>query len=136
MTTAMKGEHMNSGKLEVLIVEESQESRSAHSSVLSSAGFLAHGVKNGIEALNHIATNGNPSLILLEFRRSSESAKVFLEKYRASLHPSTSVILITDKEARDNAREAFELGVDRYILKARLNANELVRMVRATLLGA
>lgn len=135
MATAKRGENMNSGKLEVLIVEESQESRSAHSSVLSSAGFLAHGVKNGIEALNHIAVHGNPSLILLEFRRSSESAKVFLEKYKAALHPGTSVILITDKEARDNAREAFELGVDRYILKARLGTSELVRIVRTTLLG-
>ena len=54
----------------------------------------------------------------------------FLRQYDALKHPDTTVIVFSNYDAQKEVNEAYDLGADRYVLKARATPNELVRIVR------
>ena len=53
----------------------------------------------------------------------------FLKNYDAPSHEDTTIIVFSNYDAKKEVDEAYELGADRYVLKARAAPKELIKIV-------
>lgn len=114
----------------VLIVEDDPDLNDAYEMILSSSGYDVLTARNGKEALEVLEANDEPRIIFLDLRMPVMDGIEFLKVYDAPKHPETTVIVFSNYDAQKEVDEAYELGADRYVLKARATPNELVRIVR------
>jgi two-component system sensor histidine kinase/response regulator len=117
----------------VLVVEDERDLNDAYKTILMSAGYEVTAAANGKEALEYIKENGDPKLILLDLRMPVIDGIGFLERFDASQHPRTSIILFSNYEAQKEVDRAFTLGAERYILKSLISPKELLRIVGSML---
>lgn len=118
-------------KVKILIVEDDVDLNGAYHMILSSSGYDVETAFNGREALDKLArADEAPSVIFLDLRMPVMDGLGFLREYDAPKHPETTVIVFSNYDAQKEVNEAYDLGADRYILKARATPNELVRIVR------
>ena len=115
-------------ELTILIVEDDGDLNGAYSMILSSAGYHILSAYNGREALDIIEREGDPDIIFLDLRMPVLDGIGFLEKYKANSH-DTTVIVFSNYDAQSEVDKAFELGADRYVLKARAAPKELIHIV-------
>ena len=57
----------------------------------------------------------------------------FLREYQPATHPETNVIVFSNYDAHKDIDEAYELGVNRYVLKARIAPNDLKHLIDGVL---
>lgn len=119
----------------ILVVEDERDLNDAYKMILKSAGYNVHAVSNGKEALSYIEKEGDPSVILLDLRMPVMDGIEFLKEYKAPGHPDTTIILFSNYEAQKEVDEAFDLGVERYILKSLASPKELLKIIELTLQG-
>lgn len=119
-----------STKTTLLIVEDDPDLNTAYEMILSSAGYNVTTASNGQEALDVIKKNGDPSIIFLDLRMPVMDGIGFLKRYDAPSHPKTTVIVFSNYDAQKEVDEAYDLGAERYVLKARAAPKELVRIVQ------
>lgn len=115
-------------KIKILIVEDDEDLNKAYHMILSSAGYTVESVFNGQEALDHIATSGDPDIMFLDLRMPVMDGIDFLKEYKAPKE-GTTIVVFSNYDAQNEVDEAFELGADRYVLKARAAPKELIRIV-------
>jgi CheY-like chemotaxis protein len=127
MKMNLKTQKPNS-QYKILIVEDDIDLNAAYNMILSSAGYLLTSAYNGQEALELIKQDGDPDIIFLDLRMPVLDGIGFLEKYQAEKHEST-IIVFSNYDAQVEVDRAFELGADRYVLKARAAPKELIRIV-------
>jgi len=89
---------MSAGECKVLIVDDDLDTREALADALAAAGFLVHQASDGQGALEFIDRNGDPDVILLDFRMPGMDGAQFLERTRASR--SRVIMLTGDASAR------------------------------------
>ncbi len=123
---------MKSSK-KILIVEDDQALNEAYVLILSESGYDVLSAGNGEEALAAIKKEGDPRLIFLDLRMPVMDGIGFLKQYRPADHPDTDIIVFSNYDADKEVEEAYSLGAQRYILKARATPKELTRIVEATL---
>ena len=123
---------MKSSK-KILIVEDDQALNEAYVLILSESGYDVLSAGNGEEALAVIKKEGDPRLIFLDLRMPVTDGIGFLKQYRPADHPDTDIIVFSNYDADKEVEEAYSLGAQRYILKARATPKELIRIVEATL---
>ncbi|MEO8862743.1 MAG: response regulator [Candidatus Saccharimonadales bacterium] len=117
----------------VLIVEDESELNEAYQIVLKHAGYTVKTSYNGQEALDILKTF-NPDVILLDLRMPKVDGVAFLKAYNLKdEHPDVRVIIFSNYDMQQEIDEAFNLGAQRYMLKAWASPNELLQIVEKTL---
>ena len=53
----------------------------------------------------------------------------FLHQYHPKEHPDTTVVVFSNYDAHKDIDEAYSLGVERYVLKARAAPNDLLHLI-------
>lgn len=117
----------------ILIVEDDVDLNSAYNMILSSAGYSVRSAHNGEEALADVEKNGDPHIMFLDLRMPVMDGIEFLKRYDAPKHKDTTIIVFSNYDAQKEVDEAYSLGADRYVLKARAAPKELIRIVEDTL---
>lgn len=120
-------------KNSVLIVEDDSDLREAYVMILESEGIDVYSAENGQQALNLLEKQGDPGVIFLDLRMPVMDGLEFLKKYDAPKHEHTEVVVFSNYDAKHEIDDAYELGAQRYVLKARAAPKELIRIVRTIL---
>jgi two-component system alkaline phosphatase synthesis response regulator PhoP len=119
-----------SAKTKLLIVEDDTDLNNAYQIILSSAGYDVSTALNGKEALDLLERDGDPRIIFLDLRMPVMGGINFLKRYNAPAHPDTTIIVFSNYDGQAEVDEAYDLGAERYVLKARAAPKELVRIVK------
>jgi len=117
-------------KAKILIVEDEKDLNDAYSIILSSAGHEVATAFNGKQALDTVEKNGDPDLILLDLRMPVLDGIGFLEKYQPKeKHPDVCIIVFSNYDMQTEVDKAYELGAERYVLKALATPSSLLKIV-------
>jgi CheY-like chemotaxis protein len=117
----------------VLIVEDDNDLRDAYVMILESEGVDVQCAENGLKALELIKKEGDPGIIFLDLRMPVMDGIEFLKLYDAPSHENTEIVVFSNYDAKKEIDEAYELGAQRYVLKARAAPKELIRIVNTIL---
>lgn len=112
----------------VLVVEDDQPLNDAYKIILEKSGYHVVTALNGREALSAVE-NTEPDVILLDLRMPVLDGIGFLTEYDPSLHPDTAIVVFSNYDSHADIDKAYELGVDRYVLKARAAPKDLLALV-------
>lgn len=115
--------------ISILLVEDDVDLCDAYHMILESAGYSVVIAHNGQEALDMISQKGDPDIIFLDLRMPVMDGLEFLREYDAPSHENTTVVVFSNYDAKKEVDAAYELGADRYVLKARAAPKELIRIV-------
>jgi two-component system response regulator VicR len=117
----------------ILIVEDERSLSEAYQIILRKSGYTVHVAYDGQEALD-VAKETEPALILLDLRMPRMDGLEFLRKYELlEKHPDVRVIVFSNYDMQKEIDEAYQLGADRYFMKALASPKELLQVVEATL---
>lgn len=117
----------------ILIVEDENSLNEAYQMVLKSEGYEIFAAYDGDEALN-ITEEIEPDLILLDLRMPKVGGIEFLKRYEpAKKHPNVQIIIFSNLDTQSEIDEAYDLGAQKYILKAWASPKELVKLVEDVL---
>jgi CheY-like chemotaxis protein len=118
----------------ILVVEDDQALNDAYKAILSSVGYNVETSFNGQEALDLLASgNFVPAVILLDLRMPVLDGVGFLREYKPKNHPETTVVVFSNYDSHKDIDEAYDLGVDRYVLKARAAPKDLLHLIEGIL---
>ena len=118
---------------QILIVEDESDLNQAYQMILSKAGYSVATSFDGEEALDEIQ-KAEPDLILLDLRMPRMDGIHFLRHANLKKdHPKTKVIIFSNYDMQKEIDEAYQLGAERYILKAWASPKELLQIVEETL---
>ena len=120
-------------KNSVLIVEDDNDLREAYIMILQSEGIDVYAAENGKKALDILHEKGDPGIIFLDLRMPVMDGLEFLKVYDAPAHEGTEVVVFSNYDAKNEIDAAYDLGAQRYVLKARAAPKELIRIVRTIL---
>jgi len=113
----------------VLIVEDEATLNEAYQIVLTNAGYKVLTAYDGSTALD-IASKSRPDLILLDLRMPVLDGVGFLEKYKPTeLDNPPKIIVFSNFDMQKEIDQAYELGADKYMLKAWASPKELLQLV-------
>lgn len=125
-----------SKKPTVLIVEDEQSLNEAYQMILRKAGYRVLVAFDGQEALETLSME-EPALILLDLRMPRMDGIEFLRNYNLRQeHPNVKVIVFSNYDMQKEIDEAYNLGADRYFMKALASPKELLQVVENTLTTA
>lgn len=117
----------------ILVVEDDQALNDAYQAILSSVGHNVSTAFNGQEALDMLQDMPSPDVILLDLRMPVLDGVGFLREYKPKDHPETTVVVFSNYDSHKDIDEAYELGVDRYVLKARAAPKDLLHLIEGIL---
>lgn len=117
----------------ILIVEDDNDLRDAYVMILESEGIDTRSAENGQVALDMIASDGDPGVIFLDLRMPVLDGIGFLKAYKPLEHDATEIVVFSNYDAKKEIDEAYALGAERYVLKARAAPKELIRIVKTIL---
>lgn len=112
----------------VLVVEDDQPLNDAYKIILEKSGYEVRTALNGKEALKAVRDT-EPDIILLDLRMPVLDGIGFLTKYDPKQHPNTSIVVFSNYDSHADIDKAYEMGVDRYVLKARTAPKDLLALV-------
>lgn len=116
----------------ILVVEDDQPLNEAYKIILQKAGYNVITALNGQEALD-AAAETEPDIILLDLRMPVLDGVGFLTEYVPTNHPNTAIVVFSNYDSHADIDRAYELGIDRYILKARAAPKDLLALVEGIL---
>ena len=113
----------------ILIVEDERNLNEAYQFILKKHGYEVKTAYNGVEALEFVSKQ-DPDLILLDLRMPIMDGLEFLRKYdKSKEHPDVKVVVFSNLDSKEDIAEAYELGADKYMLKAWSSPKELAALV-------
>lgn len=113
----------------ILIVEDDLALNDAYKTILSLAGYETRTAFNGEEALV-LTEQMEPDIIFLDLRMPVMDGIGFLKAYQPlTRHPHVKIIVFSNYDMEREVDEAYELGAERYVLKAWASPKELVKIV-------
>lgn len=114
----------------ILVVEDDVALNEAYRTILGSVGHQVSTAFNGREALDQLAASDKqPDIILLDLRMPVLDGVGFLKEFKPHDHEDVTVVVFSNYDAHKDIDEAYELGVDRYVLKARAAPKDLLHLV-------
>lgn len=117
----------------ILIVEDERSLNEAYQIILRKSGYTVNVAYDGAEALE-VAAKEEPDLILLDLRMPRMDGLEFLRRFKPlEEHPKVKVIVFSNYDMQKEIDEAYQLGADRYFMKALASPKELLQVVEATL---
>ncbi len=118
------------GKLQILIVEDTESILELYTTAFTNAGFGVLKAKNGEEGVK-LALIHHPDAILMDIVMPGMNGHDAVEKIR--LDPwgrDAKVVFLTNMSDAENVVRAVENGSDEYIVKANTDVKEVVNKVR------
>ncbi len=113
----------------ILVVEDDQALNDAYKIILESAGHDTRTAFSGEEALQLVAEE-EPDIIFLDLRMPVMDGIDFLKAYQPKQnHPKVKIIVFSNYDMQKEVDEAYELGAERYVLKAWATPKELLKIV-------
>ncbi|MFZ1250206.1 MAG: response regulator [Candidatus Microsaccharimonas sp.] len=114
----------------ILIIEDDTALNDAYKTILETASYSAFTAFNGEEALE-VAAKHKPDLIFLDLRMPGMDGIGFLKAYQPKKNnPEAHIIVFSNYDMQAEVDEAYELGAERYVLKALAAPNDLLKIVR------
>ncbi|HEX7484033.1 MAG TPA: response regulator [Candidatus Saccharimonadales bacterium] len=118
----------------ILVVEDDTALSEAYKLVLDHAGYTTRIAASGQDALQAIEED-EPDIILLDIRMPVMDGIAFLKEYQPKTRPNpASVIVFSNYDMEQEVDEVYELGAERYVLKAWASPSELVKLINGTAL--
>lgn len=114
----------------VLVVEDNKTLNQAYKLILQKEGHEVRVAYNGKEGLELVKIN-EPSLILLDMLMPVMNGIEFLQKFKPTKHPDTTIIILSNLNEDSEVQRALKLGAKKYILKASTSPQELIAHVKA-----
>lgn len=116
-------------KATVLIVEDEEMLNEAYQVVLKSAGYNILTAFDGKEALDVLAKH-TVDIILLDLRMPVLDGIGFLEAYQLDKqNDPPKVIIFSNFDMQKEIDQAYDLGADKYMLKAWASPKELLQLI-------
>jgi len=113
----------------ILIVEDDVALNDAYMTILETKYSNVCKAFNGEEALL-MAEQCNPDIIFLDLRMPVMDGIGFLEKYQPKEnHPDVHIVVFSNYDMQAEVDKAYELGAERYVLKAWASPKELLKIV-------
>ncbi|AKM80485.1 TPA: response regulator [Candidatus Saccharibacteria bacterium] len=117
----------------ILIVEDEVTLSEAYYTLLKQAKYDVQVAHDGRDALEKLTTF-EPDLILLDLRMPILDGVGFLREYDLiHEHPEVKVVVFSNYDMQDEIDEAYQLGAERYILKAWASPRDILNLVEDTL---
>ncbi len=115
--------------MDVLIVEDTPEVRSAYGKVLERAGYMVKAVDNGLAALAELQ-QGSYSVIVLDILMPFLEGKGFFRQLETDFPDMTKKVLFVTGMAGDSDTRDFLEQTGQPFLKKPVDAKQLVEAVR------
>lgn len=116
----------------ILVVEDDAALNDAYKVILETAGYNVRTAFNGEEALKLVAEE-EPTIIFLDLRMPVMDGIGFLRAYQPKeKHPEVNIIVFSNYDMQREVDEAYELGAQRYVLKAWASPSALIKIVEDT----
>lgn len=113
----------------ILIVEDDITLNEAYMTILKTVYSNVYSAFNGEDALV-AAEQHNPAIIFLDLRMPVLDGIGFLEKYQPKeKHPEVCTIVFSNYDMQAEVDKAYELGAERYVLKALATPSALLKIV-------
>ena len=113
----------------ILVVEDDMALNDAYKTILSAAGYPTETAFNGEEALR-LTKQQEPDIIFLDLRMPIMDGIGFLKEYKPKTdHKNVKIIVFSNYDMQREVDEAYELGAERYVLKAWASPKELIKIV-------
>lgn len=113
----------------ILIVEDDIALNEAYMTILKTTYSEVFTAFNGEEALQ-VAEQHNPGIIFLDLRMPVLDGIGFLEKYQPKeKHPDVCIVVFSNYDMQTEVDKAYELGAERYVLKALATPSSLLKIV-------
>lgn len=117
----------------ILIVEDERSLNEAYQMILKKNDYSVHSAFDGNEAIQ-ITEKMEPDLILLDLRMPNMGGLEFLNEYDLpNKHPGVKVVVFSNMDTQDDIDKAFEMGAEKYVLKAWASPKELLLIVNQML---
>jgi len=113
----------------ILIVEDENMLNEAYQVVLKSAGYKVLTAFDGKEALD-VLQKQHADVILLDLRMPVLDGVGFLEAYQLKTQKNPpKVVVFSNFDMQKEIDQAYELGADKYMLKAWASPKELLQLI-------
>jgi CheY-like chemotaxis protein len=120
---------MKDSKTSVLIVEDERALNTAYQMILEQSGYDVSVAFDGLEAIDRMDETV-PDVVLLDLKMPNLDGLGFLRKYQPKeKYPDTKIVLFSNFDLQKEIDEAYELGIDKYVLKAWASPKDLVKIV-------
>lgn len=120
----------------ILVIEDDPALNQAYETILRTAGYQVRTAYDGEEALV-LAAEQDPDIIFLDLRMPTLDGIGFLKAYQPiALHQKVKIIIFSNYDMQQEIDEAYNLGADRYVLKAWASPKELIKIVEDTVATA
>lgn len=118
-------------KRKVLIVEDEPNLLDAYSLILEHGGFAVTQASDGNLALRALEKN-NYDLVLLDLRMPNKNGLEFLDEFNeieSASEDRPKIIVFSNLDSESEINQAYNLGADKYLLKAWVSPKELLKVV-------
>jgi two-component system, cell cycle response regulator len=118
----------------ILIAEDDFFIRDIYSKVFTLAGYTVDLAIDGEDAVNKIKANPTPyDMIMLDIMMPKMTGLDVLRQLRAMLPPikDTSVFILSNLGQQKIIEDAFQIGMDGYIIKSQMTPQQIVQEIDA-----
>jgi two-component system chemotaxis sensor kinase CheA len=120
----------------LLVVDDSFMVRELQRSILEAAGYRVETAKNGLEALDRLAANGEIVLVVTDVDMPEMDGLALTAAIRATAAwHSLPVVVVTSRRSEEDRRRGVEAGADAYMVKDSFDQHALLDLV-AQMVGA
>lgn len=121
------------GLPKILLVEDNPQLREIYSIMLETSGYDVETASDGPRALQQVLVR-KPDIVFLDIMMPGMSGLEVLEALRSKPEyncQSAKIVLLTNLGQDDRIDEALEKKADGYIVKAEINAEDLVEVINS-----
>lgn len=117
-------------KKKILVVEDEKVLNGAYQTILEKTGYDVRAAFDGNEALE-ILEDYEPDTILLDLKMPNLDGIGFLKRYKEmDLKKRSKIVLFSNFDLQQEIDEAYNLGADKYVLKAWASPKDLLKIVQ------
>jgi len=113
----------------ILVVEDEKVLNSAYQTILEKTGYDVRVAYDGNEALA-VLKEYQPDIILLDLKMPNLDGIGFLREYKKQEPTERSkIVLFSNYDLQQEIDEAYNLGADKYVLKAWASPKDLIKLI-------
>jgi len=113
----------------ILVVVDEKVLNSAYQTILEKTGYDVRVAYDGNEALE-VLEEFSPDIILLDLKMPNLDGIGFLKAYKERDDKNRSkIILFSNYDLQQEIDEAYNLGADKYVLKAWASPKDLLKII-------
>jgi len=120
------------GGRKIMIIEDEEMLLTAISRKLNSSGFQTVTCTNASQAVDYLSNFGElPDIIWLDYYLPDMNGIDFMQKIRENENWAKIPVIVVSNSASEKKKKAmYELGVKKYVLKAKYKLDEIVNIVK------